>query len=246
MQLESILDGRHRDATINTKYNDPNKMSLSEKITLWNSRATAEGVEDDNDDGDEDESINFGGLSTSISVTSESRALDWLAARLRNRSLMQWYAHGMEDPSIRRICRTILAALPADTISRTQPPQRHQVSFRVEWGHIIHANSQEWMDRLHTLAITVCSGEVQVTSLMEYVSQIWPWNDGGIRCLIDCAPPTEYQSSGPRGERFFSSSSRLIQTPTPFIKRNIIQLTTPSSIRTMVFHRKRRGNFRID
>src|SRR4051812_25908073 len=126
--MGSILAGRHDEATINAKHADRNKMSLSEKIKLWNSRAIAGDVEDEDDAGDDDESIDLGGLSAHIDVISESKALAWLAARLRNRSLLQWETHGMVDLAINKISHTILAALPTDTVSKRQPPQQHQVS----------------------------------------------------------------------------------------------------------------------
>ena len=205
--MGSILAGRHDEATINAKHADRDKMSLSEKIKLWNSRAIAGDVEDDDDDdSDDDESIDLGELSAHIDVISESKALAWLAARLRNRSLLQWETHGMADLEINKISQTILAALPTDTISKRQPPQQHQVSFRVEWGHMISELTDPFLD----IAIAGCSsGKVQVTSVTAYIRQTWPLSEDGVLNLLRHRSWLKQPSPDLRGEEFSFCSAGL-------------------------------------
>ncbi|KAK4031555.1 hypothetical protein C8A01DRAFT_21245 [Parachaetomium inaequale] len=183
LQLESIL--ACQDDEVTTKHYDLDKMSLSEKMKLWDSKATTDqepipnsdtlfhGVEDD------DESINLAGLSGYSNVISGSRALAWLVASLGQRSLLQWGSDGMGDLAVNKIRQTILKSLPTEKISKREPPRQHTVSFRLKWDHIMNQPLQERTDRLNTMVITVCSGNAQVTSVDKYMHQTWPWNASG-------------------------------------------------------------------
>ncbi len=183
-------------------------MSFSEKMKFWDSRAAADDVEDDNDDGDDDERSILGWLSADINVISESRALAWLAARLRSRSLLQWETDGMEDLAVNKIRQTILAALPTGMISERRPPRQHKVSFRLGWGHIMNQFPQERTDPLQAIAITACSGKVQVTSVKEYIYQTWPWSGNSLFDLLQRIASIKQHSLDSRGEESPSSDGK--------------------------------------
>ena len=192
-------------------------MSLSEKMNLWDSKATADqesiahsdtlfhGVEDD------DETIDLAGLSGYSNVISGSRALARLVASLGQRSLLQWGSDGMGDLAVNKIRETILKSLPTGKISKREPPRQHQVSFRLKWGHIMNQPLQERMGRLNTMVITVCSGNAQVTSVDQYMHQTWPWSGD---LALDLLRRTAGLKRGPRDASGASSSvGRLISPP---------------------------------
>lgn len=189
-------------------------MSISEKMNLWDSKATTDqepipssdtlfhGVEDD------DESINLAELSGYSNVISGSRALAWLVASLRQRSLLQWGSEGMEDFAVNKIRQTILKSLPTGKISKREPPRQHTVSFRLKWSHIMNQPLQERTDRLNTMVITVCSGNAQVTSVDQYMHQTWPWNGNLVLDLLRRTAGLKRGSRDASGES--SSVGRLI------------------------------------
>lgn len=180
-----------------TKHSGPGNMSLSEKMNLWDSKAAMDqepipnsvthfhGVKDDDDDDDDDESINLPGLSECSNVISKSRALAWLVEKLDNRSLLQWGSNEMGGHlAVNRIRQTILNSLPTGKISKREPPRQHQVSFRLQWGHIMNQSLQERADQLDTIVITVCSGKARMTSVAQYIHQTWPWSGGRVLALL--------------------------------------------------------------
>jgi hypothetical protein len=193
------------------------KMSLSEKMNLWDSKATTDqepipssdtlfhGVEDD------DESINLAGLSGYSNVISGSRALAWLVTSLGQRSLLQWGSDGMGDLAVNKIRQTILTSLPTGKISKRQPPRQHTVSFRLKWGHIMNQPLQERTDRLNTMVITVCSGNAQVTSVDQYMHQTWPWSGNLALDLLRRAAGLKRGSRDASGAS--SSVGKLISPP---------------------------------
>ncbi len=213
MHLQSLFGCEDDWST--TRNLDSDIMSLLEKMTLWNSKAAMdeepnipypnaqfEGVEDD-----EDESISLAKLSAYCNVIFKSGALSSLVSRLRTRSLLQWESDGVEDLAVNEIRRKILAALPSGKISKRQQPREHQITFRLQWGHIIAR--RPWQDqrtRVETVVITVCSGKAQMASVEQYTSQTWPRTCDCISGLIDeaaCLKPGSRYSSNIYSCKFY-------------------------------------------
>ncbi len=215
MQLESILACRDTEATASTMNHGLDKISLSQKLDLRDRQAPTDDVKD-LDEGDEN--INLGGLSEFRSVLSTNKAVFWLANRLRNRSSLQWGSDETNDLEVHRVRQTILAALPTSTISKREPPRQHQVSFRLEWGHIISRLPQDETDGRQAIAMTVCSGKAQVTSVKEYLQQTWPWS-GWWSCgsnVLDLLRRTTWfkqQSPDASGGKECSSSGGKLESP---------------------------------
>ncbi|KAK4153991.1 hypothetical protein C8A00DRAFT_33245 [Chaetomidium leptoderma] len=182
-QLEAIFAGGD-DGETTTKHHDLDKMSLSEKMDLWNSKAAVDpehipcsdilfdDVKDDDDD--DDESNTLAGVLAHSNVIFQSGALIWLASSLQNRSLLQWESDGSEDLAVNKIRQQILKTLPPERISKRRQPREHQVTFWLKWGHIINRPPEEWMTRLDTVIITACSGKAQAATVKQYLSQTWP------------------------------------------------------------------------
>jgi hypothetical protein len=188
LQLESIFAGGD-DGETTTKHHDLDKMSLSEKMDLWNSKAAADpeaipysdilfdGVKDEDDDDDDDnddERNSLAGVLAHSNVIFQSGALIWLVSSLQNRSLLQWGSDGSEDLAVNRIRQQILKTLPPERISKRRQPREHQVTFWLKWGHIINRPPEERIDRLDTIVITACSGKTQAATVRQYLSQTWP------------------------------------------------------------------------
>ena len=194
MQLASIFAGGDDDETT-TKHHDLDKMSLSEKMDLWNSKAAADpeaipysdilfdGVKDDDDD-DDDERNSLAGVLAHSNVIFQSGALIWLVSSLQHRSLLQWGSDESEDLAVNRIRQQILKTLPRERISKRRRPREHQVTFRLKWGHIISRPPEERMTRLDTIVITDCSGKTQAATVKQYLSQTWPGSWEGIFELL--------------------------------------------------------------
>jgi len=201
VQLESIFASGDGEAI--TKRHDSDAMSLSEKMNLWNSKATMDqdaipssetlfdGVEDD-----EDESIGVTALSAHSETIFTSKALTWLVSSLRNRLLLQWETDGSQDLAVSQIRQKILQALPSGKISKRQPPPDHQVAFRLDWGHVLNQPPEQRPTRRDSIVITAGAGKALAASVEEYLSQTYPGSWQGVVELLERATWPERDASG--------------------------------------------------
>ncbi|KAH6856683.1 hypothetical protein B0I37DRAFT_80626 [Chaetomium sp. MPI-CAGE-AT-0009] len=181
LQLESLFSYENGEAL--TNHDDPDKMSLMEKMRLWNNKADSdegpslssddlfEGIEDD-----EDEGINHTGFSAHSSVIRKSTALHWLVSGLQKRSSLDWGGEQVPGTvAANGIRRKILEALPSRKISRKRLPQEHQVSFRLlDEDYMSDLPPQKWETRPDAIIITECAGRTQATTIEQYLNQAWP------------------------------------------------------------------------
>jgi hypothetical protein len=201
VQLKSIFASGDGEAI--TKRHDSDAMSLSEKMSLWNSKATMDqdtipssetlfdGVEDD-----EDESIGATALSAHSETIFKSKALTWLVSSLRNRLLLQWETDGSQDLAVSRIRQKILQALPSGKISKRRPPPDHTLTFRLDWGHVLNQPPEQRRTRCDSIVITACAGKAVAASVEEYLSQTYPGSWQGVVELLERATWPERGASG--------------------------------------------------
>ncbi|KAI3558797.1 hypothetical protein CABS03_11437 [Colletotrichum abscissum] len=159
-------------------------MPLSEKLALWDSKATEVGTSLSDNElfvgvTDEEDTIDTAELSKYNKTVIESKSFKWLIDSLRRELALRRDFDESEGFNHREILRRkILEILPTGKISKSRPPNTHSVTFRVPgWVHLGAAGLNLFRSEspLHeAIVITICSGDAQAASVEDYMKQTWP------------------------------------------------------------------------
>lgn len=170
-------------------------MSLLDKVTMWQQKATEDNSVIENDDlyqgvkDDVEEIIDEVNLQLYRNTIFNSAAYEWLLANLERESYLQWNA---TQPLVMTgsIRSRILDMLPTGTISKRRPPTVYEVKFDFSWGTGIKTElGRELRDRLDIsgwslekflnlfdglVSVTGSPEEAQLLSIRDYMRQTWP------------------------------------------------------------------------
>ncbi|KAG7045647.1 Ammonium transporter 1 [Colletotrichum scovillei] len=159
-------------------------MLLSDKMALWNSKATEVGTYVNENElfvgvTDEEDTIDTPELSKYNKTVIESKSFKWLIDSLRRELALRRDFDESEGFNHREsLRRKITENLPTGKISKSQPPTTHSVTFRVPGWALLDAaglNLFRSESPLHeAIVITICSRDAQAASLEDYMKQTWP------------------------------------------------------------------------
>lgn len=160
-------------------------MSLEEKLSLWEHKASAAEPEHEMQEAEAEElpgvealedEVDIDDLSRYQALITESSAFDWLIRSLqRELHLANSAAEGMLQ-----IRRQMLQALPNSRhISRKHAVPSVQVTFTAPWDPVSFIEEQEYDPELDdilgkVITLTGSSADVQVTTCEKYLCQTWP------------------------------------------------------------------------
>ncbi|KAM7211495.1 hypothetical protein V8F06_013115 [Rhypophila decipiens] len=209
-QLEDlILQGNGVADEISAKQ-DPDKMSLGDKITLWNSKAGMaepqvlpeelfQGMENDSDGGEESDDgedaklVDNAKLPAYNSIIMDSFAYKWFIASLRKECCFHW-EENQPRTMVQDIRNRILTRLPRGIISKKNMPRRNWTEFRLPWPGLEACLSQRSTSGYATSSTSSQISEIftatgaleqgQIATVREYFNQTWPVSGPEILMLL--------------------------------------------------------------
>ncbi|KAK4211297.1 hypothetical protein QBC37DRAFT_14602 [Rhypophila decipiens] len=209
-QLEDlILHGNGVVDEISGKQ-DPDKMSLGDKITLWNSKAGMaepevlpeelfQGMENDSDGGEESDDGEYAKLVDNAklpaynSIILDSFAYKWFIANLRKECCFHW-EENQPRTMVQDIRNRILTRLPRGIISKKNMPRRNWAEFRLPWPGLEACLSQRSTSGYATPSTLSQISEIftatgaleqgQIATVREYFNQTWPVSGPEILMLL--------------------------------------------------------------
>jgi hypothetical protein len=187
-KLEAILQQEDDvDSKSGRKITD--MMSLSDKMSMWESKAGADqldpGKNDDLFTGVEDtqdEYPELADLPLYNRIILASAAYKWFVANLQKELVLQW-SETQPYTMIEDIRRKILDELPTGRISKRRAPCAYKVKFDVEW---LNETEQTFLRKISEQSIeskescadlfTTTGGveEAQALTIEKYLDQTWP------------------------------------------------------------------------
>ena len=189
--LESIFFEENEDEdSQRSSANDPNGMSLLDKMSMWDDKSNQtqpsgindglfEGVEDDDEDNPRE-------LSAYNNIIVSSSAWHWLMDSLKREASFQiGSSDTKESTTVEIIRKQILEQLPTGKISKRRYLLKHAVAFRLPRQALCVRLSQERVEHNGSLkdigdrslvGTSSSTEEVNVTSIKEYTKKVWPWS----------------------------------------------------------------------
>ncbi|KAM7183978.1 hypothetical protein V8F33_013249 [Rhypophila sp. PSN 637] len=189
---------------------DPDKMSLGDKITLWNSKAGMaepevlpeelfQGMENDSDGGEESDDGEDAKLADNAklpaysSIILGSFAYKWFISSLRTECCFHW-EENQPRTMVKDIRNPILSRLPRGIISKKNMPRRNWAEFRLPWPGLEACLSQRSTSGYATSLTLSQISEVftatgtleqgQIATVREYFHQTWPVSGPEILVLL--------------------------------------------------------------
>ena len=182
----------------------PESMSLLDKMSMWvrkpgngeqkvDNSSFSEGVEDLEEEPEvEEDDINNPELSAYSKAIMSSRAYEWLISSLLKESSLHW-DQAQPRIMIQEIRQKILKKLPTGTISKNRAPSTYKVAFHLPWAPL--KLGLEKRDNkcpilpgqtLSECIVLTCSSadQVQVTTVRQYLDQIWPSGGTELLCIL--------------------------------------------------------------
>ncbi|KAK1829902.1 hypothetical protein QBC39DRAFT_383841 [Podospora conica] len=181
------LEHLFQDDRLDNKKEDPDSMSLLDKMSLWNRKGAEEGPEADptdlfegvtdvKEDDQIEESVD---LSSYNKIVLGCSAYSWLISQLQKQCRLQFGE--AQTSTFSGIRRSILEALPSVAVSKRRPPQKHAVAFRFPWDPLLRRfqteNSQQDLNSgIGGIITTTLASpdEVQLATVGDYFRQTWP------------------------------------------------------------------------
>jgi hypothetical protein len=176
-----------QDDRLDSRKEDPDSMSLMDKMSLWNRKGAENGPEADPTDlfegitdGKEEEDIDHSvDPSSYTKIVLGCSAYSWLISRLRKQFTLEFGASKLSTLSGIRRC--VLDALPPVSVSKRRPPPMHMVAFRFPWNSMlrrfqIENNKQHLSSGIASIVTTTLAShdEGQLATVGDYFSQTWP------------------------------------------------------------------------
>ena len=182
----------------------PESMSLLDKMSMWVRRpgndeqkvdefgffGRVRDLEEEQEA--EEDDINNPELSAYIKAIMNSRAYEWLIASLLKESSLHW-DKAQPRTMIQEIRQEILKKLPTGAISKNRAPSIYKVAFHLPWAPL--KLGLEKRDNkcpilpgqaLSDCIVLTCSSadQVQVTTVKQYLDQIWPSSGTELLCIL--------------------------------------------------------------
>ncbi|KAK5654739.1 hypothetical protein OQA88_7064 [Cercophora sp. LCS_1] len=186
--LEDLFSAAANDDPVENDKDNSDVMPLHDKILLWINMQGAkppvvhEGdafvgvVEDEEDPMTDFEQVEFQRYFVAI---YRSASYEWFIRTVCKHARL----HAPESPhgaslqdSPAHIHDTVLRQFPSGKISKRRPPPIHRATFRIrrDWNQY-KGMDQQMLHQIHQVVVaTGCAGEMQITTVAEYVRQTWP------------------------------------------------------------------------